>query len=449
MADLDVDKVVRAFSGALLVWRNLPDDDESSATSIHRCFWREAWREARWRDRAGMCAALPFVPLVTVGLSALFTSLNGGVIKRRTGKGFLRQTREQIVLAMRFAIPPPWYYIFELHDEEKLLRASDFLNRWEMKSGLFRFLRDYNGGLPCPSERSTPYLKDKARFAERCRQFDLPTVPIFLIVHRDRSIPVSQEGVALPPVDLFVKPMHGRGGRNAERWEYLESGRYRSGRGVVATAAELLDHVQRASRRGALLVQPRLVNHPAMADLANGTLATVRVMSCRNEHGEFEVTNAVLRMARKHTAAVDNFHAGGIAANVDIATGELGRATGGAYGATAGGWFDRHPETGAKIRGRRLPLWDELLALVRRTHRLAFSDQVVIGWDVALLADGPCLVEANKGPDLDIVQRVGDGPVGNERLGRLLAFNLRRAVEAKYAQRSPRLAEGEVLSKAR
>jgi hypothetical protein len=156
-------------------------------------------------------------------------------------------------------------------------------------------------------------------------------------------------------------------------------------------------------------------------------------MSCRNERGEAEVTNAVLRMARRQESVVDNFHAGGIAANVNITTGELGRATGGAWGATAGGWFDRHPETGAPIRGRTLPCWKELIDLARRTHQLAFSDQVVFGWDIALLPDGPCVVEANKAPDLDIIQRVGDGPIGNQRLGQLLALNLRRAVEAKYA----------------
>ena len=32
-----------------------------------------------------------------------------------------------------------------------------------------------------------------------------------------------------------------------------------------------------------------------------------------------------------------------------------------------------------------------------------------------------------------MIQRIGSGPVGNERLGRLLAFNLRRTVQAKHA----------------
>jgi hypothetical protein len=430
--DFDVDKTIRALSGALLVWRFLPEDD-SAATSIHRCFQQEAWREASLRDRVGICAAVPFVPLVTLGAIALFTSLNGRSIKQRTGKGILRQMREQLVLASRSAIPPPWYYIFELHDDDKGRRAAEFLNRWEMKSGLFRFLRNYNGGLPCPSQRSTDYLRDKAWFAERCRQFDLATVPILLIVAGGRNIPLSGNRPGLPEVDLFVKPMHGRGGRNTERWDYQGSGQFRSSQGCVASAGDLLQHLKRVSRREPLLVQPRLVNHPEVADLSSGALATVRVMSCRNERGEAEVTNAVLRMARRQESVVDNFHAGGIAANVNITTGELGRATGGAWGATAGGWFDRHPETGAPIRGRTLPCWKELIDLARRTHQLAFSDQVVFGWDIALLPDGPCVVEANKAPDLDIIQRVGDGPIGNQRLGQLLALNLRRAVEAKYA----------------
>ncbi len=154
-------------------------------------------------------------------------------------------------------------------------------------------------------------------------------------------------------------------------------------------------------------------------------------MSCRNEQGEFEVTNAVFRMAQNSTVVVDNFHRGGIAANVDIHTGELGRATCGAWGSTVDGWYEQHYETGAQILHRKLPCWPELIDLVRHAHGSAFSDQVVIGWDVALLDSGPCMIAINKAPDLDMIQRIGRGPVGNERLGKLLAFNLRRTVEAK------------------
>ena len=166
---MDVDKIIRAFSGAIWIWRDLPDDG-STAVSIHRCFQREAWREARFRDRLGICAALPFVPAVTVLLTAIFTSLNGRTIKKMTGKGIGRQIREQIACARRLAIPPPWYYIFELHDDARRQGARDLLNRWEMKSGLYQFLRDYNGGRPCPNERSTPYVRGEGALRRALRR---------------------------------------------------------------------------------------------------------------------------------------------------------------------------------------------------------------------------------------------------------------------------------------
>jgi hypothetical protein len=155
-------------------------------------------------------------------------------------------------------------------------------------------------------------------------------------------------------------------------------------------------------------------------------------MTCRNEQGKIEVTNAVFRMAQNKLSSVDNFHAGGVAANVDIQTGDLGAGTRGAWGVTADGWYEKHSETGAQILHRKLPCWPDLIALVQHAHASAFSDQVVIGWDVALLDSGPCIMEANKAPDLDIIQRAGGGPIGNQRLGKLLAFNLRRAIKAKH-----------------
>jgi len=410
----------------------LPEDG-SAAMSIHRCFQREVWHEVEFRERLTMYMALPFVPFVIAALVAVFTILNGRAIKQRTGKGIIRQIHEQVVLAARFAILPPWYYIFELHDNDKRKHAGEYLNRLETKAGLYRFLRDHNGGLPIPAERSTACIKDKACFMARCRKFGIKTAPVLLNVSKGEITAVDWSGSGLPEIDLFVKPLNGQGGKNTTRWDYAGSGQYRRNDGKRATPDELLEDLRQASQRRAFLVQPRLVNHREITDLANGTLATVRVMSCRNEQGEFEVTNAVFRMARNSTVVVDNFHAGGIAANVDICTGELGRGACGAWGSTADGWYERHCETGVQILHRKLPCWLELIDLVQYAHGIAFPDQVVIGWDVALLDSGPCLIEANKSPDLDIIQRIGSGPVGNERLGKLLAFNLRRTVETKYA----------------
>jgi len=180
----------------------------------------------------------------------------------------------------------------------------------------------------------------------------------------------------------------------------------------------------RMSQSQPLLVQERARNHPWMRDLSNGALNTIRLISCLNEEDQPEIMGAVLRIAVGDNVTVDNVHAGGLAAPIDIARGRLGPATD--LGTDAQfGWTDRHPQTGATISGRVLPMWDEVRDLARQAHR-AFNDRVVIGWDIAIMADRPRLVEGNSGPDIDLVQRPLRTAFADGRLGELLAFHLNR-----------------------
>jgi hypothetical protein len=229
-------------------------------------------------------------------------------------------------------------------------------------------------------------------------------------------------------VDLFVKPIEGRGGGGTEAWLVQSPGRYRSSRGEEKTLEELLAHVAAKSKDGGeYLVQPRLVNHPDIADLTPGALSTVRLLTVLDEKMEPEPVNAAFRMAISKASPVDNFHAGGIAAAVDMTTGVLGRASGLGLGGDFS-WHETHPLTGGAILGRRLPDWKAAKALVVAAHRL-LAPRIVVGWDVGFLADGPCLVEGNVGPDADIHQRVELRPIGNGRYGELLAVHLERRLK--------------------
>ena len=82
-----------------------------------------------------------------------------------------------------------------------------------------------------------------------------------------------------------------------------------------------------------------------------------------------------------------------------------------------------------------MPFWRETLALTSRAHA-AFSDRVLIGWDVAILKDGPVLVEGNAGADVDIVERTHGEPLGDSRLGELIAFHLRAPCDRRRLVRS-------------
>ena len=100
-------------------------------------------------------------------------------------------------------------------------------------------------------------------------------------------------------------------------------------------------------------------------------------------------------------------------------------------------WWDEHPVSGEAITGRILPLWEQVPELARRAHAI-FPDQVAIGWDIALCEQGPLLVEGNKSPDLDIIQRICRTPLGNTRFGELLCFHIKRALgDATTALNAP------------
>jgi putative polysaccharide biosynthesis protein len=436
------EEIIKFGSGAAVIWARLPDDG-TPATFVHRAFRRQFWRERRLLARAGAVAALLAWPIVLPAMIGFFTQRNGPSVRARTGKGIVRQAWEQASIMVTRAILPPWYYIFELHDDGKRRRAGEYLHRFETKRFAYEFLRRTNGGEPVPAERSTEALSDKALFTERCRDYQLPAVPVLMVLRDGAVVQRDTNGSLLPPIDLFVKKIRGTGGRGAERWDHQGAGLYRDAHGHVLSAGALVARLQVLTlfARKGCIVQPRLTNHRDIRDLSNGgALATVRVMTCRNERGEYEVTNAAFRMAQGENTVVDNFHAGGILAKVDIATGVLGRATDGAMALGPGtGWCERHPQTGGQILGRRLPYWLQVLDLARRAHATAFSDHVVIGWDIAILDDGPRLVEGNKGPDLDLVQRSHGEPLGNTRFGQLLAYNLRRGLE----KRTPAPSAGE------
>ena len=72
---------------------------------------------------------------------------------------------------------------------------------------------------------------------------------------------------------------------------------------------------------------------------------------------------------------------------------------------------EQHPDTGKNFSAVTIPFWAAALDLVVRAHGSvpAFSRFVFLGWDVAITASGPLLIEANSGWGAVNLQN-GDGP---------------------------------------
>jgi hypothetical protein len=191
--------------------------------------------------------------------------------------------------------------------------------------------------------------------------------------------------------NLFIKPLLGSFGVGAlsigciledgRTWKRLPSG--------TLTAEEIATHVFGGSGHREFIVEERLESHPTLAELMPGVLHTMRVVTLLERDVKFVA--ASLRIGTG-VVPVDNFAAGNLVSPIEMATGILGVARSNEGDPTER--YCRHPVTGAKIQGRRLPRWGEAVRMVTDAA-LAFPFNVTVGWDVALTPDGPVMVEAN------------------------------------------------------
>lgn len=124
---------------------------------------------------------------------------------------------------------------------------------------------------------------------------------------------------------------------------------------------------------------------------------TIRIMTFNN-HGKAEILWAGLRIGNGINS-VDNFHAGGMATEIDLKTGKLIRP---ALNKDLKE-FTHHPTTKVQIEGFKIPYFEEVKKMVKEAA-LESDKILVVGWDVAIATDGPLIIEGNRRPGFDVVQ---------------------------------------------
>lgn len=136
--------------------------------------------------------------------------------------------------------------------------------------------------------------------------------------------------------------------------------------------------------------------HPKMAELSPSSVNTVRLTTLYKD-GICHYLYSVLRMGSG--SVVDNFHAGGIAASVDVHTGRVSTDAVNLEGEV----FSVHPVSGIVIKEFEIPHWDQILEVARQAASRIETVRLV-GWDFAITADGIELIEGNPGASYVVAQ---------------------------------------------
>ncbi|HJR20190.1 MAG TPA: sugar-transfer associated ATP-grasp domain-containing protein [Dongiaceae bacterium] len=367
-------------------------------------------------------------PLVNLYRIAAMIRLVGGAVRREFGVSIRRQAWDQARLIMFHGAKAWMYYVLEFYREGAMANVGAVIMRNEVKHGLFKGLNRID---PEARDRARK-LGDKLEVSRWCNENQIPHPHPIMLVEGGKT---SWLGCRADlDRDLFVKRRHGRGAFNAASYWRTGPFEYRDEEGRQVALDEVIDEVQRRSQRSKrdrLMVMPLLHNHPALADLADVTLITFRLITCLDEELRPVLTNAYLRSMTKLEPSWDVGLIEEYGAPIDPETGALGRITGDKPPCLSE-WFDHHPVTGAAVTGRIVPCWPELAALALRAHRLV-PERVIVGWDMAITPDGPALLEGNSFLDPIFPQRVFRQPIGEMRLGELLDFHLDR-LEVKLDQ---------------
>ncbi len=333
----------------------------------------------------------PILALVRISSRLL---RDGPRTKHACGVGLWRQFTQLYRLALRLNLTTNSYYRFRLWRPENYARAEQYLQVHEAPQ-LMHLLGD---------NTEAEVLLDKPRFFAAARKHSLPVAEVLAAFRPGGEATwYSREGV-LPQQDLFIKRADQWMGLGAERWEHQPTADCWQSSGRRLTAAQLVDHCRDLSSAGAVILQPRLRNHPALEPFSNGALCTLRVLTYRIPDYGSGVLSTTWRMPAGD-GIIDNFSGGGIAAGV-TPSGVLRQAI---TKDAAGGSFDRHPDTGQPITGTHLPMFREMVDLAETAHE-RFTEPYLVGWDVACTPAGCILLEGNWIWGIDAVQIPHDQP---------------------------------------
>jgi hypothetical protein len=146
-------------------------------------------------------------------------------------------------------------------------------------------------------------------------------------------------------------------------------------------------------------VEDCIIQHKDLMQLSPSGVNTLRIITQLNKNDEVEVLGTILRISIN--SEVDNWHAGNVAAPFNSSTGIV---------ECPAFYMDitkpdeyRHPITGVKIVGFKIPYWEDALQMAKDAA-LHNKRNRSIGWDIAVTDDGPDLIEGNNNWDKVIWQ---------------------------------------------
>ena len=268
---------------------------------------------------------------------------------------------------LRFHAVGKEYLMYRFYEHKNRYR-KDFLTAYDMEYGIRRINeKGFTGSKYNLSLRLSEFYGREVILAPAC------TEELFVAFARKHK-------------RIVLKPDKGSCGRGVTEFNYIDDDQ----------AREFFSEI-----RGRVACEEYIVQHEIMDKINPYSVNTVRIVSLL-DGDKVIFACSTFRTGTSSEKITDNLSRGGIGAQVDVETGIV-TTTGFDY---KGNRYVNHPVSGVQFIGFRIPNWDKVAQLVTKAHRKCPTCKL-LGWDIAVTADGAVIVEANNAPDAPHTQ-LGD-----------------------------------------
>lgn len=269
--------------------------------------------------------------------------------------------------------------------DQKGVCAKDYLA--ETVNTIALYAKNTTRGLPYMKWQydMCAVLKDKWIFSQICESYRLSTPHTFGLINNGNLISKELNGfdsLLDKDYDVMFKPVDGACGIGIFHLRSSE------GKMKVKGKEVSVEQLKGMVSNGRYLIQQFINNqHEGMSKLYPDACNTLRITVAREGNN----TRVLGRMCMlgAHGTDCSNWHFGGVSVNLKE-DGTLDK-----YGYCK---IDKkvtaHPDTKVVFEGYKIPFFDEAIALAKRATE-CFYGFCSIGWDVAITADGPTLIEGN------------------------------------------------------
>jgi hypothetical protein len=307
-------------------------------------------------------------------------------------KSTLKILKEYFWLKLTKPLLAEQYFIKHLYRED-----SGNLNNYINTNRLHKKYWDIN------EEHFTPAFEMKDNFEKYLSQFGINVVKTLAYNHKAIFVKNGKLELIGSPEDFFYfinnlpversmfikKKEDSFGGKNI----------FKITPGQLKEDRELLNKIYSEVIKAGYIYQNQIIQHEELNKLNPNSINCVRIVTYTNK----DKIPRILGITQKTSlseAYVDNVSFGGGFIPLDMQNGILYNKIYTGFEKNKGEVYYKHPVTGFKPKGFRIPYFREAKELALYAAK-SVPQIILVGWDIAITPDGPLIIEGNIRPGLN------------------------------------------------